>query len=471
MALARYPLLEGRNIAHGVVIGPSDSPAEIQVGRRIAEITASDCDGDCLLLMAEPRRVELAKKLDLERTEVITKNHRRLCSSHFELKDVIVKNLYSAGVGSCTLAMISAELQGDTASRQDLAVTVQACTDSLKYDVDTRAGRRKAKEILEKFGLPPHLTSRNDRRQFSSPGTTDPFNSSPIWEAVAQIFKSEIGVLADQTLPIRAFAHVLGHEAFDLTKEQIKELAAVLRWAAERCKAIHEDENLDEQERRNRFRDLLDTLRIWKRQRPGNPRHWAAAAWSLSCSSVNKDATGAVVLHAFAEELLPMLAEVCDARELIPLLPKSENPDGTVDYDIRWNHRGLELMPDTSQAIRRGGRRDYYPSLTPAEVARKDRKFEVSEGLARISLVSLREGVTTVVLAEAIRAGEVMVQPLQGTEARWIPAMETHAHGVFDDKGRLLAEIKDSTLAAFLAAGDLSGDLVVNGKTVEVIKV
>ena len=319
LAIARYPLLEGANIGYGVVMEESDSISEVSIGRKIAEITNSDSDGDCLLLMDEPERVAIAKRIHENPHERISKNHTRLHSSLFELNDVIVKNLFSASIGSATMAMVACELKGDVANRRKMAITVQNATDSIKFDVDNREGRRRAKELLDAYGLPDHITHRNNKKMFAGDETKD-FDSSPLWQEIARYYTTEMTQIKAESLPLRAYAGLFGHDAFCLSKDQLKELTAVYRWYCYRVRAIH-DQELEMEERYEKFKNLIEILIAWKSQLKGDLNHHACAAWSLVHSSTDKRNIGAFVFHVFRKEIMEMLLKVYDSVELIPMTP------------------------------------------------------------------------------------------------------------------------------------------------------
>lgn len=445
LAIARYPLLEGRNIGYGVVSGPSDSPTEISIGKKIAEMTASDSDGDCVLVMDDPTRVKLAKELNDNKQEIIKKNHTRKCSSLFEIKDAIIENLFSAGIGGATMSMVSCELSGDIKGRREMAELVQDCTDSIKYSINTREGRLKSKHYLEQYGLPDHITNRGSKEQFSDPEKTKVFGSSPLWSAISKIYKQEMAGLKGQSLPLRAFANIFGNDAYELTKEQIRELTSIYRYWCVKVREIHKSDSGDE-EKQEKFRNLVYTLTTWKNKLDGDLRHWTAAAWSITHAASGKNNIGAFVFHVFGPELIEMLIEVYDAREMIPMIPVKELDDGKTEFDVRWNHNGLNLVPDLSIACVKGNQNEYFYSNTPAEIRREDKtiKSKTAPSMESISIVALNN-VSPDDLAEMLRRNQVEARPIE----RMLPAFDSFAYGLYQGES-LLAEISDKDIPVFM---------------------
>lgn len=318
LAVARYPLLEGRNIGYGTVIERSLSPTEVILGSKIAGITNSDSDGDAVMLMDDPVRVALAKRIEEERTKTISKNLEKLNSSLFELNDVIAKNLFTASVGMATLAMVAAEIQKDVSGRHACAETVQDCTDAMKKSVNTSAGRKLAKELLDRYGLPDHIVFRNDPLQFSDPAKTLEFDSSPLWKAIAGAYIIEGKSMKNSSLSLRSFANILGSWSFKLDRCQMKELAAVVNLAYKELRDIYQIEK-DEKLRLEKVKAVFDRLRIWKGSLNGEPKHWAAAFWTLCHSSNHPGATAAMIFRIFPDEILGLLSEIYRAQELIPV--------------------------------------------------------------------------------------------------------------------------------------------------------
>lgn len=309
LAVARYPLLEGRNIGYGTVTGPSNSPTEVILGFEIASITNSDSDGDAVMLMDDSFRVGLAKRIEQERTGKISKNLERLNSSLFELPDVIAKNLFTASVGMATLAMVAAEIKKDVSGRRACAETVQACTDAMKKSVNTSAGRKLAKELLDGYGLPDHIVYRNDPLQFSDPDKTMAFDSSSLWKAIANVYKVEGQSMKKNSLSLRSFANILSSWSYKLDKVQMKELAAVVGQAYKELREIYQTEK-DEKLRLEKVKSIFDRLLIWKENLKGEPKHWAASCWTLAHSSTHPSATGGLVFRVFSAEILELLKEV-----------------------------------------------------------------------------------------------------------------------------------------------------------------
>ena len=436
VAVWRYPVLEGRNIGYGIVVGPSDSPAEVSVGKEIAEICAMDSDGDTVIVTDETKRVELARRLREEGRQVIKKNHRRLKSSLYELPDVIAKNLFSPGVGTACLSSVSCHLAGDVEGRRFGAELNQSCTDSLKFDVNTSDDRRKAKELLDRYGLPDHLCHRDDKRAFSRPESTTPYTSSHLWKSVAEVYLKEMGEHRKERLPARAYANLLGNRAFDLTPDQLKRVTEMYRFYASKARQIHTTEE-DDEEKASRFRDLYATLRNWKTRLDGDPRHLAAAAWTIAHSSTDQNSIGAFALRVFAEELVPLLAEVYNCRELAVL----EGIDDNVRDKTRSGLRGHYTTTNNPVTPRLREQLGEKTSLKPVSIA----------------LVNLADGVSVKDVEAALleQVGEVFED-----SNRPLPAFECCGHEYRSVDGRRLCDLADADVRVFKSIGHLKGQVI-----------
>lgn len=434
VCIMRYPILEGRNVAYGVVVGPSDSLSEVSCGYGIAQICAMDSDGDAVIITDEPRRVELARRLRDQEQEVIHKNHRRLKSSLYELPDVLIKNLFSAGVGTATLCTVACELSNDQEGRRFAAELTQACTDSVKFSVDTREGRREAKRLLDEYGLPDHLAHKNSPQAFKSVEATVAFSSSPLWFAIASVYKEEMGNHRESRLPTRAYSNVLGKLAFHLDREQSRELTRVYRWYAQKAREVHLSES-EEEEKRRRFNDLYDSLLIWKSKLKGNKRDWAAGAWMISHSSSDSNAVGAFAFRVFGDEVISMLREVYLGREL-------------ASSEISDSQKTLQPFPAES----------FHPLNDTSELSSTSKTFGV---------VNIPEELTPEQASEIIKNGEVTLEP----SGVYLPAREDFGLELKDSNGRTLGEVVHADLDGLSVGEQVRGDVEVNAKSLKVAMV
>lgn len=432
VAILRYPCLEGRNLAYGVVIGPSDSDAEISCGKEIAQICAMDSDGDAVLISDESSRVDLAKQLRATREDTIKKNHKRLHSSLYELPDVIARNLFSAGIGTATLCAVACELAGDEEGRHFSAELTQATTDSIKYSVDTTDGRREAKRLLDQYGLPDHLSHKDDRRAFAKIESTTAYTSSPLWQAVAQTFHEEMGEYRKERLPTRAFTNLLGAQAFILAPEDLKSLTAVFRWYASKARNIHESDS-DEEEKARRFADLYDSLRAWKSGLKGDLRQWGAAAWTISNSGSDLNSVGAFAFRVFAEELVPMLAEVYQCKELV------------------WERAssGISKTDNVKTCL---------PTTAPlAPKFNRTLPNSTTNAPLSIALVNLQDGIEPETIEGLLHRSEVRVMEHPD---RPLPALGEVGLYLANHEGDRLCDLADKDIPLYRQLGLIGGDIV-----------
>jgi len=128
---------------------------------------------------------------------------------------------------------------------------------------------------------------------------------------------------------------------------EFKRTEAESRWKAQRKFYRAQGTVRENEERcRERMRDFNRFLRAWGNGKKENRRGWCQTLHSIAVQSKSNKATGAIVFHAFPQELLDKLIEETGGRPIQLNLP--EMPDGEIVFDASGNVYRVERikLPD-----------------------------------------------------------------------------------------------------------------------------
>jgi hypothetical protein len=224
----------------------------------------------------------------------------------------------------------------------------------------------------------------------------------------------------------------MGNQAFILPPEDLKHLTSVFRWYASKARAIHVSES-DSEEKARRFADLYDSLRAWKSGLKGDLKQWAAAAWTISSSSSDLNTVGAFSLRVFTEEIVPILAEVYQCKEMMPRTSKDRADDKGKSYQPNPTTKALEpkfsrVKPSTFTACPKS-----------------------------IALVNIKSGFKPEDIGNLIQSSSVHVIE---DHDRPLPALRDVGLFLTNQEGERICDIADADIPTYRSRGITGGDVV-----------
>jgi hypothetical protein len=442
LVVRRYPILIVDS--YGLVTGPSDHSSEVQVGETIAQELMADHDGDCLALIESSTRYDATVRARFDMTEQISKTHERLKSTFWETDSVISRNVGSSGVGSCTYAMLSAKIAGQNELAEEMATELQKSVDSMKWSC--RGDVKRAREVLEEYGLPSHIAHRNDNKQFRRPETTDMFDS-PLWNQVVQIYTAKAAQITEHSYPLSAYGSIFGNKAHGLSKVEYRHLVDIYRWYCSRVKRISAMEDVGYKQ--EKMQELFTTLRAWSADKD---QRWTAAAWMLCNSQSSKNNRAVFVFEVFRERLVQMLVNVYKAEGV-----EQVHDDGSFEeYADAHVATGLgSLLLRTGQPLAVD-----IPELESGE-------GNSGDTLQSVALVELGE-LKPESVADMIKSGAYV---LKSNSDRVLPGIDARGIDLYHN-GKLVAQVADADVPTLISWNGKKlncGEVITYSRSLKVI--
>jgi hypothetical protein len=414
LVVRRFPILLCDS--YGVVVGPSEHDQEVLVGPKIAEELMADHDGDQLGLIKCPYRYAATVTARQSQVKAITKTHQRLNSTFWEADSVIARNVGSSGVGSCTYAMLSAIIAGKDQLAEEMGVELQAAVDSLKWSC--RGDVKRAREVLNEYGLPSHIAHRNDKKQFKRPETTDSYDSI-LWNKVAETYRSKAAGIIDDNLPLSAYGSIFGNKSHGLNQSEYRHLVDIYRWYCSRVKIVTQFN--DDVCRQEKMSELFETLRAWSADKD---QRWVCAAWMLCHGQSSKQNRAVFVFEVFGQRLLELLIGTYKSEGV----RAAKCTDDYREYVQVDNVSGLGSL-----LIRTGVPLQIDP------VGYHELEEDKRSSLQTVAIVAL-ENMAAVDVAEIIKAKAYV---LKANHSREIPGLNTCGVDLFHGGARV-AQVADS---------------------------
>jgi hypothetical protein len=252
----------------------------------------------------------------------------------------------------------------------ELVDQLQNALDSLKHNVVV--DQAVIKRIRSEVPKAPWRDAKEARRISQMPMDV-PVCGTDIVGQLYNHVRKEIGVLFEETLPLRDFGGMIRGETF--TREMHEECAKVnrtfgvkateLRKRSEQFEAalkeaqaeferLRNDEDpqirqkasknlyrakaalrANEERCREEMRHFHSWLLEWGNSKRENRRGWCQALHSIAVSTRNDKATGAIVFHAFPQEVIDKVIEETGGQPIQLNLP--EMPDSEITFDESGN--------------------------------------------------------------------------------------------------------------------------------------
>ena len=345
---------------------------------RTAERNGGDFDFDLVAVLQDsefPRFVN--SRFDMcEGYQKKKDKKTKIKSPWWNLADVAMKARGNQ-IGRITNLISDCIAAGRSDYAYELVDQLQNALDSLKHNVqvDQEVIGRIRKEVPKVAWLPT-----KDAKRISEMPVEVPIGSADIVGQLYNHVRKEIGLLFEETLPLRDFGGMIRGETFDrdMYKEcrQINKtfgvLVSDLARRTEQCQAavaeahakfdaVKDHKNPDvrknasrklsrakaalrenEERCRAEMKDFHRFLAEWGNGKQENRRGWCQALHSIATASRHDKATGAIVFHAFPQEVLDMLIEETGGHPIQLHLP--EMPDSEIVFDDTGNVYRVERI-------------------------------------------------------------------------------------------------------------------------------
>ena len=349
---------------------------------KTAERNGGDFDFDLVAILQEsefPRFVESRFEMSEEHRRHKDKQ-KKVKSPWWNLADVAMKARGNQ-IGRITNLISDSIACGRLDYAYELVDQLQNSLDSLKHNVVV--DHAVIKRIRSEVPKAPWRDAKEARRIAQMPMDVP----VPGTDIVGQLYnhvRKEIGVLFEETLPLRDFGGMIRGETF--TREMHEECVKVnrafgikateLRLRTEQCEAtvkeaqaeferLRNDQNpqvrqqaskklyrakaalrANEERCREEMRHFHRWLLDWGNSKRENRRGWCQALHSIAVSSRNDKATGAIVFHAFPQEVVDKVIGETGGQPIQLNLP--EMPDSEIVFDESGNVFRLERkrLPD-----------------------------------------------------------------------------------------------------------------------------
>ena len=294
---------------------------------------------------------------------------KKVKSPWWNLADVAMKARGNQ-IGRITNLISDSIAHGRLDCAYELVDQLQNALDSLKHNV--AVDQAVIKRIRSEVPKAPWRDAKEARRISQMPMDV-PVCGTDIVGQLYNHVRKEIGVLFEETLPLRDFGGMIRGETF--TREMHEECAKVnrtfgvkateLRKRSEQFEAglkeaqaeferLRNDEDLqirqkasknlyrakaalraNEERCREEMRHFHSWLLEWGNSKRENRRGWCQALHSIAVSTRNDKATGAIVFHAFPQEVIDKVIEETGGQPIQLNLP--EMPDSEITFDESGN--------------------------------------------------------------------------------------------------------------------------------------
>jgi hypothetical protein len=300
----------------------------------------------------------------------------KLKSPWWNLADVAMKARGNQ-IGRITNLISDCIAAGRSDYAYELVDQLQNALDSLKHNV--QVDQEVIGRIRNEVPKAAWLGTKEARRISAMPMEVS-IGSADIVGQLYNHVRKEIGILFEETLPLRDFGGMIRGETFDrkmykecrninktfgilvsdLTKRTEKCQAAVTE-AQARFEAVKDHKNAEvrkktakllsraksalranEERCREEMRNFHRFLAEWGNGKRENRRGWCQALHSIATASRHEKATGAIVFHAFPQETLDKLIEETGGHPIQLHLP--EMPDSEIVFDDSGNVYRVERI-------------------------------------------------------------------------------------------------------------------------------
>ena len=345
---------------------------------RTAERNGGDFDFDLVAVLQDSEFPRFVKsRFDMSDGYQKKKDKKtKLKSPWWNLADVAMKARGNQ-IGRITNLISDGIAAGRSDYAYELVDQLQNALDSLKHNVqvDQEVIGRIRKEIPKAAWL-----QTKDARRISEMPMEVSIGSADIVGQLYNHVRKEIGLLFEETLPLRDFGGMIRGETFDRDMyqecRQINKtfgvLVSDLAKRTERCQAAVADaqtkfdavkDHKNPEVRKNaskklsrakavlreneeccraEMKDFHRFLSEWGNGKRENRRGWCQALHTIATASRHDKATGAIVFHAFPQEVLDMLIEETGGHPVQLHLP--EMPDSEIVFDDTGNVYRVERV-------------------------------------------------------------------------------------------------------------------------------
>ena len=305
---------------------------------------------------------------------------KKVKSPWWNLADVAMKARGNQ-IGRITNLISDSIAYGRPDCAYELVDQLQNALDSLKHNV--AVDQAVIKRIRGEVPKAPWRDAKEARRISQMPMDV-PVCGTDIVGQLYNYVRKEIGILFEETLPLRDFGGMIRGETFtrEMHEECVKvnrafgikatelrkgteQFEAALREAQAEFERLRKDDNpqvrqqaskilyrakaairANEERCREEMRHFHRWLLEWGNSKRENRRGWCQALHSIAVSSRNDKATGAIVFHAFPQEVVDKVIGETGGQPIRLHLP--EMPDGEIVFDESGNVFRLERkqLPD-----------------------------------------------------------------------------------------------------------------------------
>ncbi len=357
-------LLEGTFVMH------SEKAAE----------NGGDFDYDCICVVEGSRFPLFVKSREELQVAARTKNKKaRPKAPWWNLAEVAMEakgNLigWITDMTTAALAVHRYELA------EELSEHLQDALDSLKHEVTVQF--KRLREIQKDLPRLPWLSVKHSERVDEMPFKLETAGPNDIVGRLYNALRSDIHNLFVNVSPLHEFAGLMRGGSFTRemyeecrqkndefralckqNRERSEEIRQALERAQEECNRVRdhfkqkpeltfEDRSrqraaarrldrakaavrLEEERSKTELRNFYLTIQLWAKGKTENRRGWAKALYSIVTQSKHEKATGALVFHAFPQELLDAIVERTGGQPV--RFEMRDLPDGEIRYDEDGN--------------------------------------------------------------------------------------------------------------------------------------
>jgi hypothetical protein len=348
---------------------------------KTAERNGGDFDFDLVAVLPDsefPRFVHSRFEMREEHRRHKDKQ-KKVKSPWWNLADVALKARGNQ-IGRITNLISDSIAAGRLDCAYELVDQLQNALDSLKHNV--AVDQAVIKRIRSEVPKAPWREAKEARRISQMPMDV----TVPGTDIVGQLYnhvRKEIGVLFEETLPLRDFGGMIRGETFSREmheecakvnrafgvkamelRKRTEQFEAALKEAQSKFERLRNDEDpqirqqasknlyrakaalhANEERCREEMRHFHRWLLEWGNSKRENRRGWCQALHSIAVSTRNDKATGAIVFHAFPQEVIDKIIEETGGQPIQLNLP--EMPDSEITFDesgnvFRFERRRLE---------------------------------------------------------------------------------------------------------------------------------
>ena len=338
---------------------------------KTAARNGGDFDFDLVAILQEsefPRFVQSRFEMSEEHRRHKDKQ-KKVKSPWWNLADVAMKARGNQ-IGRITNLISDSIAHGRVDCAYELVDQLQNALDSLKHNV--AVDQAVIKRIRSEVPKAPWRDAKDAPRISRMPMDV-PVNGTDVVGQLYNHVRKEIGVLFEETLPLRDFGGMIRGETFtrEMHGECVKvnrafgvkatelrnrteQFEAALQQAQAEFERLRNDEDpqirqqasknlyrakaavrANEERCREEMRHFHSWLLEWGNSKQQNRRGWCQALHSVAVSTRNDKATGAIVFHAFPQEVIDKIIEETGGQPIQLNLP--EMPDSEIVFDESGN--------------------------------------------------------------------------------------------------------------------------------------